>query len=131
MKYHEMTKNYIFRELVCGMSVEKTAELCFKSVRTVKLWDAGKPIPPECKRLMRLYCNRELGIGDEWKGFCIVGDKLALPTGRPVSPQQILAGIALTEIGSELELRTSSKLLKLTRVIANIKLTFNQNELQQ
>ncbi|OEE79451.1 phage protein [Vibrio genomosp. F6] len=121
MKYHEMTKNYIFRELVCGMSIEKTAELCFKSVRTVKLWDAGKPIPPECKRLMRFYCNRELGIDSGWEGFCIVGDKLALPTGRPVSPQQILAGIALTEIGSELELRTSTKILEFARLIAKLK----------
>ena len=120
MKYHEMTKNYIFRELVCGMSVEKTAELCFKSVRTIKLWDAGKPIPPECKRLMRFYCNRELGIGDDWEGFKIVGDKLALPTGRPVSAQQIITGIALTEIGAELELKTSTKLLTYSRMIARI-----------
>lgn len=42
MKYREMTKNYIFRELECGLSVQETSELCFKSVRTVKEWDKGK-----------------------------------------------------------------------------------------
>ncbi len=36
MKYHEMTTNYVFRELECGLSVEETADLCFKCVRTVK-----------------------------------------------------------------------------------------------
>lgn len=51
MKYREMTKNYIFRELKCGLSIKQTSELCFKSVRTVKEWDKGKEIPKECKRL--------------------------------------------------------------------------------
>lgn len=45
MKYHEMTKNYVFREFECGLPVEQTAELCFKSVRTIKEWDKGKNIP--------------------------------------------------------------------------------------
>lgn len=70
---------------------------------------------------MRFHCNRELGIENGWEGFCIIGDKLALPTGRAVSPQQILAGIALLEIGSELELKTSTKLIKFARIIANFR----------
>ncbi|STY92178.1 Uncharacterised protein [Vibrio anguillarum] len=52
MKYHEMTKNYFFREFEYGLSAEDTAKLCFKSVRTVNEWDGGKNIPKECKRLM-------------------------------------------------------------------------------
>ncbi len=36
MKYHEMTKNYIFREFECGLTVEEAAKLCLKTVRTVK-----------------------------------------------------------------------------------------------
>lgn len=47
MKYHEMTKNYVFREFECGLSIEKTAQLCFKSVTTVKAWDGGKDIPKD------------------------------------------------------------------------------------
>ena len=35
MKYHEMTKNYVFREFECGLTVEEAAELRSKSVRTI------------------------------------------------------------------------------------------------
>lgn len=44
MKYHEMTKNYIFREFECGLSIEETAKLCFKNVSTIKKWDAGQEV---------------------------------------------------------------------------------------
>ncbi|MDC5706391.1 phage protein [Vibrio europaeus] len=121
MKYHEMTKNYIFREFECGLSVEDTAELCFKSVRTIKGWDSGKEIPKECKRLMRKQRCLELSYKDEWKGFCINNELLQLPTGQLVTPQEILTGIALLEIKSELEIKTSKKLLKLARAIARLK----------
>ncbi|KGY13606.1 regulator, partial [Vibrio tubiashii] len=114
MKYHEMTKNYIFREFECGLTVEQTAELCFKSVRTVNAWDKGKDIPRECKRLMRMTKNRELSHTDEWKGFQMKAGKLELPTGQSVSAQEVLVGIALIEIESELELQTTSKILKCT-----------------
>ena len=66
LKYCEMSKNYIFRELECQMTKEEVAELCFKTVRTVTGWDEGKPIPPECKRLMRMAKGRELSIYEEW-----------------------------------------------------------------
>ncbi len=36
MKYHEMTKNYIFREFECALQVEETAELCFKKFEDSK-----------------------------------------------------------------------------------------------
>lgn len=121
MKYHEMTKNYVFREFECGLSIEETAELCFKSVRTVKEWDKGKDIPKECKRLMRNQSRLELSHDAEWRGFKINRGYLELPTGQLVSPQQILAGIGLLEINSELEIKTSTKLLKLARAISNIK----------
>lgn len=120
MKYHEMTKNYCFRELECGLSVQETAKLCFKSVRTVKEWDNGKDIPRECKRLMRKERRLELSFSDEWRGFRMNNQKLELPTGQHVTPQEILAGIGLLQIQSELELKTSTKLLKLARVIAKL-----------
>ncbi|MGX1924974.1 regulator [Vibrio sp. NH-7] len=120
MKYHEMTKNYIFREFECGLSIEQTAELCFKSVRTVKDWDKGKEIPKECKRLMRNQCRLELSYREEWEGFRMNNQKLELPTGKSVTPQEILAGIGLLEIGSELELKTSIKILRYARAIARL-----------
>ncbi|KIP71441.1 regulator [Vibrio harveyi] len=120
MKYHEMTKNYIFREFECGLSVEQTSKLCLKSVRTINDWDKGKPIPPECKRLMRFYKRLELSDAEEWAGFKMSGNYLELPTGQRVSPQEILAGIGLLEIGAERDLRTNTKLLGYARVLAEL-----------
>ncbi|MDL5029457.1 regulator [Vibrio sp. TMPB1044] len=101
MKYREMSKNYIFRELECQMTKEEVAELCFKSVRTVTGW--------------------ELSISEDWVQFKMLYDRMELPTGQVVRPQQILAGIALLGIQSELEIKTSTHLLGLARAIANIK----------
>ncbi|KDN27172.1 regulator [Vibrio fortis] len=120
MKYREMTKNYIFRELECQLTKEETAELCFKSVRTVTRWDEGQIIPSECKRLMRMSKGRELGVTQDWNGFKVHYDKIELPTGQMVTAQQILLGIALLEIQSELELQTSTKIAKFARAIAKL-----------
>ena len=120
MKFREMTKNYIFRELECQLTKEQTAELCFKSVRTVTRWDEGQVIPPECKRLMRMSRGRELGVSKDWKGFKVHYDKIELPTGQLVTSQQILLGMALLEIQSELEIKASTHLLKLAREISKI-----------
>ena len=120
MKYHEMSKNYIFRELQCQLTIKQTAELCFKSVRTVKQWDSGKIIPPECKRLMRMHAGYELNKSEQWQGFKIVKEQLILPTGQALSPQQILMGAALVEISASEDIRTRSRLLKYARVIAKL-----------
>lgn len=87
MKYHEMTKNYFFREFECGLTIEQTAELCFKSVRTVKEWDKGREIPKECRRLMRKQSRLELSHKDEWRGFKMINHRLELRTGRKVTPK--------------------------------------------
>lgn len=76
MKYHEMTKNYFFREFECGLFIENTAQLCFKTVRQVKKWDKGHNIPNECKRFMRMYKRLDLGFIDEWEGFQMFDDPL-------------------------------------------------------
>ncbi|EJG0446466.1 hypothetical protein C4D20_RS04895 [Vibrio parahaemolyticus] len=39
MKYHEMAKSYVFRELELGLSDKAT--LCFKNAKTVKQWEKG------------------------------------------------------------------------------------------
>ncbi|EGQ7937757.1 phage protein [Vibrio vulnificus] len=121
MKYYEMTKNFVFREFECGLTVEETATLCFKSVRQVKEWDKGKSIPNECKRLMRMSKGRELSSCDSWQAFKMHYDRLELPTGKLVSAQEILTGIALLEIESPNDQRTKSKILKFVRAISKIK----------
>ena len=121
MKYREMTKNYIFRELECGLSVKETSELCFKSVRTVKEWDKGKEIPKECRRLMRWCSGRELSKHEDWEQFKMCNEYMLLPTGRSVTAQQVLAGVALLEIQAELDVKTTAKLLRYARAIARIK----------
>ncbi|WP_332408296.1 DUF3653 domain-containing protein [Vibrio metschnikovii] len=121
MKYYEMTKNYVFRELECGLSIKDTAELCFKNVRTVKEWDKGKEIPPECKRLMRMYRGHELNKSEKWKGFRMRSDHLELPSGQMLSAQQIIMGAALVEIACSEDLKTRARLLKYARAIAKIK----------
>ncbi len=121
MHHRKMTENYIFREYICCISKEETANLCFKTVRTVTGWDDGKPIPPECKRLMRMAKGRELNDSKDWEQFKMHRQGLELPTGQTVTAQQVLAGIALLEIQSEVEIKTSRYLLKTARAIANIK----------
>ncbi|EOB6261493.1 regulator [Vibrio fluvialis] len=120
MKYHEMSKNYIFREFECGLTKEQTAELCFKSVRTITEWDKGKAIPPECKRLMRLVSGRELSSSEDWTGFKMNNQKLELPNGKSVSAQQIITGIALLEIGAESDLNIATEILRYARVLAKM-----------
>ena len=120
MHHRKMTKNYIFREYKCGLTREETAKLCFKTVRTVTGWDEGKPIPPECKRLMRMAKGRELSKSDDWKQFKMHNNGLELPNGQTVTAQQIMAGIALLEIQSADELKTSTYLIKMARKLAQI-----------
>ncbi len=116
-----MTKNLYFREFKCGLSIKQTAELCFKSVTTVKSWDKGKTIPPECKRLMRMVSGRELSNGDQWNGFEMVHDRLIIPTGQKASPQQIIIGLSLLECSTEADLRVIRNILKISMAISKIK----------
>lgn len=115
-----MTKNFVFREFHCGLSIEQTAELCFKSVNTVKNWDRGSPIPKECRRLMRLATKSELHSSKEWEGFRMIGNKLEMPSGHRVTPQEIITGLALLEIGAKSDLDIATKLLKYVRALSRI-----------
>ncbi|WP_443089727.1 regulator [Vibrio sp. YYF0003] len=115
-----MNKNLIFREYECGLTIEQTAELCLKTARTVKEWDKGKPIPPVCKRLMRLVKGRELSSAEEWRGFLMHHDRLELPNGKLVTAQQVTTGIALLEIGANDDLKVGAKLLKYARALKGL-----------
>ncbi|WP_157953714.1 DUF3653 domain-containing protein [Oceanimonas marisflavi] len=86
------TKNYIFRWFQCGLTVEETAKLCFKSVSTVKKWDAGRPIPPECRLLMQLATGRRTNpITPDWEGWQFSGPYLISPEGLRFTPQRLKA----------------------------------------
>ncbi|HGS5290968.1 TPA: regulator, partial [Vibrio parahaemolyticus] len=89
-------------------------------VRTVKEWDKGKTIPPECKRLMRMAKGRELSPSEQWKHFKIHYDRLELPTGQLVTAQQVLTGIALLEIGAKSDVDTARELLKYARALKKL-----------
>ncbi len=115
-----MHKNTFFREIECGLTREETANLCFKSVKQVMLWDRGAKIPPECKRLMRMYKYRELNYREEWKGFEMRGEYLIIPNGKGITSRQLLTALSLLEINSELELQTTSKLIKLARSLSKL-----------
>ncbi|ELB2036002.1 phage protein [Vibrio parahaemolyticus] len=115
-----MNENYIFREFECGLSVEETAKLCFKTARTVKEWDKGKSTPPECRRLMRMTKGRELNFSLQWKNFRMQHDRLELPNGQLVTPQQVLIGIGLLEIGASTDRESARCILKYARALQNM-----------
>ena len=69
-------------------------------MRVVKLWDVGKPIQHECKRLVRVTKGRELAASGSRGNFKMHKDAIELSTGQLVEPQEILIGIALLEIQS-------------------------------
>ncbi len=48
-------------------------------------------------------------------------NRMELPTGQLVTPQEILAGIALLEIEAVNDVKTLSKRLKFARAISKIK----------
>ncbi|AVW96735.1 phage protein [Vibrio parahaemolyticus] len=119
MKYHEITKNYVFREFECGLTVEEAAKLCLKTVRTMEEWGKGKSIPPECKRLMRMNKVRELSFCEDWVNFVMRHDRLELPTGQLVTAQHVLIEVALLELGSSSDIKTAHQVLKYARALKN------------
>ncbi|WP_194435010.1 regulator [Vibrio fluminensis] len=116
----EITKNYLFRRVNCGLTIKETAELCFKSIEMVEAWDKGKPIPPECKRLMRKASKNELSHLKSWNNFAMINGKMKLPTGKLVTAQQIILGIALIEIGASNDAHTSKLILRYARAIKDL-----------
>ncbi|WP_240308193.1 regulator [Vibrio cholerae] len=110
-------QNYVFREFECGFAREQNFVL---KVRESTGWSKGKAIPPECKRLMRVAKGRELSNHSDWFGFVMKHDRFESPTGKLISTQGILVGSALIEIESELEIKTSTTLLKIARNLKNL-----------
>lgn len=65
--------------------------------------------------------GRKLSEHPSWEHFRMVRAKLELPTGQQITPQELLTAIALLSIQSDIELRTSTKLLKIARSLIKIK----------
>lgn len=126
MKVTKMTKNRVFREIICNLSIKETSKLCGINSTDVTKWDEGEPIPSGYKRLMRTYRRLELCYLDEWEGFKIEGGRLILPTGARLTPAQVLTGSALIEIACCDDIKTQSKLLKIARAIVEVKLKANK-----
>ncbi|GAL32415.1 hypothetical protein JCM19240_5846 [Vibrio maritimus] len=51
------------------------------------------------------------------------GEKLRLPTGQLVQPQQVVLGLALLELGMESEMEIVRKLNRIVRVLEHIRLS--------
>lgn len=104
---------------------ESVANLCFKSVRTVEKWKARGCVPPEYKRVLRLYSKRAISDEPEWNGFYMEGGRLRLPTGQLAQPQQLVLAMALLELGAEPEREISAKLKRVAKVIAELRVATN------
>lgn len=118
----KITDNLIFRMYKCGLSIEETATLCFKSVRTVTEWDRGKPIPPECRRLMKIYSCRDLEpLHEDWRGWKIKKGELITPSGWAITPDRIISGNALLEIDAENDRKTKATIIRTARLLQRLR----------
>ena len=60
-------------------------------MRTITSWDAGKPIPPECKKLMMIHKGLDLTpIWPTWKDWRIKGNVLIAPNGEDLSEERLM-----------------------------------------
>ncbi|HFQ5220714.1 TPA: DUF3653 domain-containing protein, partial [Vibrio vulnificus] len=113
-----VNNNYIFRKFICGLSKNQAVELCFKSMRTITRWDAGQEIPPECRRLMKLYSCADLeAINESWRGWQIRQGKLITPNGWSLTPDRIITGNALIEINAENDRQAKAMIMKAARLL--------------
>lgn len=71
---------------------------------------------------MRLVSGRELSPNPSWDGFRMNKFNLELPNGKLVSPQELVTGQALLELGGRTESYISRKLLKFSRILSSIRL---------
>ncbi len=71
---------------------------------------------------MRIAKRQDLiNPAPEWEGFKMNKQRLETPAGQLVTPQEVLAGLALLDIQSPEELQTTAKIVKHVRAIARIK----------
>lgn len=115
-----VTKNYIFRYFTCGLTIEDASKLCLVSATEVKKWDEGKPIPPLCKRVMRMYVGHDLCPSEpEWSDWKMSGKQLVMPNKVALSPHQISTAAYILSMAPVEEHQAATRLLKFARLLAN------------
>ena len=71
---------------------------------------------------MRMYSCRDLSpLGDDWLGWKISKGKLITPDGWSLTPNRIIMGNALIEIGAVDELRFQREVLRTARMLKKLK----------
>ncbi|MCL9776335.1 regulator [Vibrio methylphosphonaticus] len=68
-----------------------------------------------------LSAKRELSDEAKWDGFYMVGDRLCLPTGQLVQPQQIILAMALLELGAHPDVQVNSKIGRIARKLNELR----------
>lgn len=118
----KISNNYIFRKFTCGLSKKETANLCFKTVKSVTLWGEEQEIPPVCRRLIKFYSCRDLeAINEDWRGWKMKHGELITPNGWSLTPDRIVTGNALLEINAEDNRRTKAAIMKSARMLKKIR----------
>jgi len=66
-----------------------------------------------------MYCGLELDpLADEWRGWSIRKGLLITPNRWSLTPDRIIAGNALIEIGAEPDRKNLSQIIKVARLIS-------------
>lgn len=69
-----------------------------------------------------MYAFRDLSpFDDDWQGCKICKGKLITPDGWPLTPNRIIMGNTLIEIGAADELRFQREVLKIARLLKRLK----------
>lgn len=77
-------------------------------------------IPPECKRLMRMYTGRGGGISESWVGWRIAKENLISPNGLSISSNKVLTGTAILEIGAVQGSQNLSLIMRTARALRKV-----------
>ncbi|MGR5144756.1 DUF3653 domain-containing protein [Photobacterium sp. DNB23_23_1] len=66
-----------------------------------------------------MYCGLELGpLNDDWRGWKVKKDVLVTPNNWTLTPNQIITGNALIEIGAEQDRRNLTSIIKVARLMS-------------
>ncbi|MGF1761426.1 DUF3653 domain-containing protein [Photobacterium sagamiensis] len=68
-----------------------------------------------------MYSGRELGVFHErWEGWRISKEKLIIPGGWSLTPDRIITGNALLEIGAEQDSKNKATIIQIARRLKSL-----------